>query len=608
MNPIDAFISFIFPVAGLKRAQARKVLRTYQGAEANRLTNHRKPRNQSADQELLGPFGADAMRAWARTLVRDNAYAWNVVDTIVSNVIGDGISAQSTYETPDGEDIESANDARDKLFSEWCEVCDINGELTFFEIQALCQREICEAGEVLVRLIKTTGKQDKGISRPVPLAIELIEADRLALDRDTYRVRTARENGNRVIRGVELDEKGKAIAYWIYPEHPNSPYTTVNQEPERVPAHEILHLYRKDRVGQSRGVSWFAPVMSWMRDLGVYVDNEIQASAVASCFGVAVKTETPIGSLLPPGGEASVDDNGNSLEYLEPAMVVRLKPGESIESINPGRPNSASEPWINLMLRGICAGTGTNYEAIAKDFSKTSYSSSRTSKLEDRPRYKRWQNYIVWHFCQPVWDEFCNAAAREGVEGFPSSTELLEDRRKVTPVEWQLPEQEWVDPAGEQTAAGDSIAKYMSTYQDELGSRGRSWRATFYQAAKEKKLRMRLGLLTTEEQTSQMMAAQTGSVGPQDEAVAEQESEQGSGEWMGLSRLQWQRNRKALTDVLNGLADGSVSAALATAQLSMIGLSQKNIDAIVADATDGTVDNPLPEDTPEAQGESDRNV
>lgn len=63
---------------------------------------------------------------------------------------------------------------------------------------------------------------------------------------------------------------------------------------------------------------------------------------------------------------------------------------------------------------------------------------------------------------------------------------------------------------------------------------------------------------------------------------------------MGLSRLQWQRNRKALTDVLNGLSDGSMSVALAKAQLSMIGLSEKNIDAIVADASDGTVDQPLP--------------
>ena len=103
MNPLDSVISFFSPTAGLKRAQARKVLRTYQGAEANRLTNHKKPRNQAADQELLGPFGADSMRAWARALVRDNAYAWNVVDTIVSNVIGDGITAQSTLETFEGE-------------------------------------------------------------------------------------------------------------------------------------------------------------------------------------------------------------------------------------------------------------------------------------------------------------------------------------------------------------------------------------------------------------------------------------------------------------------------------------------------------------------------
>ena len=63
---------------------------------------------------------------------------------------------------------------------------------------------------------------------------------------------------------------------------------------------------------------------------------------------------------------------------------------------------------------------------------------------------------------------------------------------------------------------------------------------------------------------------------------------------MGLSRLQWQRNRKALADILNGLADGTMSAALARAQLSMIGLSEKNIEAIISDASDGTVDNPLP--------------
>lgn len=594
MNILDRMIGFVSPTAGLKRAHARKVLRSYQGAEANRLTNHKKPKNLAADQELMGPFGADALRAWARALVRDNAYAWNVVDTIVSNIVGDGITAQSTYETAEGTDVEDVNDTRDKVFREWCEVADINGELTFAEIQILAQREMVEAGEVLIRKIATDSKTSRGITRPVPFALELIEADRLALDKDTFAIRAKRENGNRVIRGIELDDKGKPIAYWIYPEHPNSPYTVRNQVAERIPATQIIHLYRKDRVGQTRGVTWFAPIMSWMRDLGVYVDNEIQASAVASCFGVAIKTETPAGSLLSPVGEDSSDTNGNSLEYLEPAMVVRLRPGESVESINPGRPNSASEPWINLMLRGICAGTGTNYEAIAKDFSKTSYSSSRSSKLEDRPRYKRGQNYIVSHLCLPVWDEFCNAAARAGLDNFPTSTELLDDRRAVAPVEWQLPEQEWVDPMSEQQAAESSLKSFTNTAQNVLGSKGLSYRAVYYQAAKERKLRLKLGLLTPEEQTTQMMAAQTGAAGPVDEVAAARES--GTGEWMGLSRLQLKNNDKALNDILNGLADGSMSVAVGEAKLAMIGMSQKNIDAVIADVTDGVISNPLPQE------------
>lgn len=588
---IDKVVGYFSPVAQLRRTQARRVLRQYQGAESNRLTGNKRPKNQAADQELLGPYGADSMRSWARSLVRDNAYAWNVVDTIVSNVIGDGITAQSTHETKDGEDIEDANDARDKVWSEWCEVCDINGELTFAEIQALCQREVVEAGEVLVRFVKTSGKEFRGVSRPVPLALEVIEADRLSLNHDTFTVRAARESGNRIIRGVELDDKGKAIAYWIYPEHPNSPYGVKNQIPERVLASEVLHLYRKDRVGQSRGISWFAPVMSPIRDLATYIDNELQASAVSSCFTAFIKSDNPTTSLLAPDGEESTDSNGNQLDYLEPGIITRLASNESVEFANPGRPNSGSEPWIALMLRGICAGTGTNYEAIAKDFSNTSYSSSRTSKLEDKPRYRRWQNYLVWHFCQPIWDEFCNAAAREGIDKFPTSTELLEDRRGSAPVEWLRPEQPWVDPESEQKSAEGAVNAHMSTLQEVIGSRGGSWRATLYQAAKEKKLRMELGLLTADEQTAQMMAAQTGAEGPADAVQAEQA---GSGEWMGLSRLQWNRNRKALTDVLNGLSDGSMSPELATAQLSMIGLSQKNINAIVADASDGTVDNPVP--------------
>lgn len=511
MNLLDKVIGYFAPTSALKRAHARNVLtriqRSYNGAETTRLSGKRN-RNQSADQELMGPHGGDALRAGGRESVRNNAYAWNVVDTLVSTIIGDGITAQSTFETVAGEDIEDVNDIRDKKFEDWCKVCDINGRLHFLEMQALAQREMAEAGEVLVRKIKTPKNEYNGISRPVPLALEMIEADRLAVDHDTY---IARSTSNRVVRGIEMDDKGKPIAYWIYPDHPNAVYTKLARTPERVVASEIIHLFRMERVGQSRGASWLHPSMAHLRDLSIYIDNELQSSAVAACFGVAVTTETPIGTLFAPDEGDTTDSVGNTFEHIEPGMVARLGVNESIECINPGRPNAASEPWISLLLRGVAAGTGTSYEAVSKDFSKTSYSSSRTSKLEDRPRTKRSQNYIVWHFCQDVWDAFCDQAAVAGIESFPTSSELLEDRSKYAPVEWQRPELEWVDVSAEQSSAESSLNSFTDTYQNVLGARGLSYRSVFYQRAKEDKLRKKLGLLTEAERTQEMMAAQTAS-------------------------------------------------------------------------------------------------
>lgn len=589
---LDSMVGTFSPLAGVRRAQARKILeRSYSGAESNRLTSNKSPKNQAADTELLGPFGADQLRAWARMLVRDNAYAWGVVDTIVSSVVGLGINAQSMMETPEGDDIEDVNETRDSVWAEWCEVCDINGQLTFAEIQQLAQREMVEAGECLIHLVNTPAKTHRGIYRPVPLAIELIEADRLASDKDTYAIRSSE---NRVIRGVELDELGKPVAYWIYPEHPSSPYVTRNTTPTRIDAKHIRHLYRRDRIGQSRGASWFAPVMSWIRDLGVYVDNEIQASAVASCFGVAIKTDGPSGSgLMPSTSGDTTDDNGNTFEHLEPAMIVRLGIGESIESINPGRPNSASEPWINLMLRGIAVGTGLSYEIVARDYSQVSYSSSRTSQLEDRRRFRRWQRYLVNHLCQPVWDRFCEQAATSGHKSFPTMTEILADRRGSTTVEWQTTEWEWVDPQSEQTASQAAIDGLQSTLQSELGTRGKNWRSVLYQQAKEKKLKESLGLITPSEAMAKSQLASAGSDTKATDTAPEVPD--ASGEMMGLSRLQWSRNRKALEDVLGELADGTTSEAKARVFLSSLGMSTANVDALIADAMDGTVDTEIPE-------------
>jgi hypothetical protein len=83
-------------------------------------------------------------------------------------------------------------------------------------------------------------------------------------------------------------------------------------------------------------------------------------------------------------------------------------------------------------------------------------------------------------------------------------------------------------------------------------------------------------------------------------AVAVQEAAAGSdtesatptGEFAGITRQQWNRNRKAIKDVLDEMIAGTTSEAAARVFLGGIGLSQASVDALIADAKDGAVETP----------------
>jgi lambda family phage portal protein len=593
---VDSIVAAFSPAAGLRRQQARKLLRNYQGAERTRLNSNKRPQNLPADTEIGGALGADALRARARMLVRDNAYAWGVVDTIVSSVVGCGIEAMSALETPLGQDREELNEIRQTAWQRWMKHCDYTGRFSFNEIQGLIQREMVEAGEVLVRF-RNVPLRHKGVDRQIPLALEMIEADQLASERDTLVIRP--ETGIRISRGVETDIDGKVLAYWLYPEHPLSPYH-VRREPVRVPASEVLHLYRTERIGQHRGVTWFHPVIQWLHDLGMFVDNELQASAVASCFAVAIKRTTPIGGLNPPSTDGINDADGNRYDYVQPGMIMHLNPDEDISAVSPGRPNSAAEPWLHLMLRGIAIGTGLSYETVGRDYSQTNFSSNRASQLEDRRRFKVWQRYLIDHLCNPVWMRFCQQAAVAGVPGFPTAADFLADPEGVCPAEWQAPGWEWVDPMADQQSSEAAIRMFQTTYANELGQKGRNWRHVFYQRAQEEALLQRLGLVRPEIQLAeaqvepQMMQAQTQAElvegqttaadadGAQPQDVRPEDSALNGAQVTSLVEI--------IAQVGTGALPKTSAKALITAAFPM--MAESEINAMLADIQPGTVVDP----------------
>jgi lambda family phage portal protein len=471
---VDKVVSWFSPAWAASRAHARRVLeRGYDAASKNRLNTNRLPANSSADQELY--TAANTIRANARDLARNNAYAQGVLRALDRNVVGSGIRPQARIENAD-----ELNKRLEKLFSRWAREADVTGRLTFYELQRLAYHEVNEAGECLIHFTRLPDR-----SRAVPFALELIDADRLADDMHTFKM--SKQTENEIRRGVEIDATGRAVAYWVYPYHPYDVSGRISQA-VRVDARECIHLYRQQRIGQTRGVSIFAPVLRWLEQLGYYVDNELQASAVASCFTAVIKSfGGPSDGGLLSEESSNTDTDGNTFEYMQPGMVARLLPGEDLETVNPSRPNSDADPWIQLMLRSIAVGAGLSYERMARDYSQTNYSSARASDLEDRREFRADQKWLGAHLCEPVWRRFVEEAVLSGIVDV-SASELIGDYEEYTRHVWQFPGWEWVDPEKEANSSILAVDNNLSTLSEELGSRGRDLNETIEQRAKEKAL------------------------------------------------------------------------------------------------------------------------
>lgn len=506
---LDSAISVFSPAAAAKRAYARSVYkkqsqRAYEAARIDRTTAPWVANSLSADRALYGE--ADRVRNRVRDLVRNNAYARGALDAIVSNAVGCGITPK-----PAIKDDQDRNDAILEKWNQWCENADIAGRLHFYEMQALALRECVEAGETLANKIDL----ELDPLGNVPFALELVESERIASETDIFRGRTNTANKAMIRRGVEVDEKGRAIAYWLYPNNPNDLNAFGVYEAERQDADKFIHLFRPDRIGQTRGISWLAPAVLRLRDLEMYLENELQASAVAACFSVCIKTVdsgASWGGLETPSGESSTDGNSNRIERMQSGIVSHLMPNESVEVINPMRPNAAADAFLAVMLRSIGVACGLSYELISRDYSRANYSSIRSGSLEDQRRFRPMQKFLIWKFCQPVYRSWfrqaCLAgdAGLPGFEMFPSISEFIAAPEDWTRCNWRAPGWDWVDPMKDVQAAAIEVKEGFRSRGDIIEANGGDLRETFRELSEENDLAEQLGLTLGDHAAAKQLA------------------------------------------------------------------------------------------------------
>lgn len=444
-----------------KSQPAKQAKRMYAGAQFNRL-NSDWAASIGTSQDSETRASLRVLRNRTRQLVRDNDWAKNAVRAIQNNVVGTGIGmqAQVKMRRQRGGKVmnQDLNEAIENAWAQWCkkENCDVTGQLCFADIERLLAASTAENGEVLVRLVK--GKSFG--SSPVPLALEVIEADQLMDERNG-----THDNGNMIRMGVEKDSWGRPVAYWFYPQHPGDYLFKQVQlaKYKRVEADEIIHLFKTDRVAQTRGIPWFASALTRMHQVAGFEEAEVVAArASASIMGFI---QTPDGELQDDGVQ-----DGQRVSDFSPGKIEALGPGEEFKEFVPNRPGGNYEPFVRAQLRAMAAGLGVSYETLSKDYSQSNYSSSRLALLDDRDNWRALQNWMIEGFHQRVFDAWLDMAVLSGALDLPGYEIDPEQYRRVR---WMPRGWSWVDPAKEVSAYKEAVRCGFMTQADVLAQTGK---------------------------------------------------------------------------------------------------------------------------------------
>ena len=516
MNIFDKVINSIAPIHGVKRTAARKTLQvlnsgygdggaSYQKRSLRGFTATSRSPQEDIDANL------QTLISRSRSLYMTSPIATSIIKTTRTNVIGAGLKLKSRidYEflglsEEEADEIESQIEREFALWADTKE-CDALNINNFYEMQSLffAGQLLNGDGFCLRKYARPTN------TMPYGLRLQLIEADRVCTP-NTMSIANGNsffplwgkneDNGNEIYNGVEIDDNGAVVAYWVANQYPYYligydfkpiEWTRVSAKGNRTGLRNIIHSFDAERAEQRRGVPMLAPVVESLKQITRYTDAELTAAVISGMFSVFVKLETPatevgIGEAV-PDNDIPVQHGENDYQ-LGVGTINMLNPNESIQIADPKRPNVGFDRFVSAMAKQIGAAVEIPQQLLLKEFN-ASYSASRAALLEAWKMFKMRRETMAREFCQPVYEMFMTEAVARGrikAKGFFEDPVI---RKAWCEADWNGAAQGMLDPTKEVSAAKERVEQGFSTREEEtIGLTGGDFKKNAKQLARENKL------------------------------------------------------------------------------------------------------------------------
>jgi lambda family phage portal protein len=404
----------------------------------------------SADMELY--MSLATLRNHSRALCRDNPYAKRAKQLHVNNIIGTGVGMQARVENRHHRLSTIINESIERAWMEFCDDCHIGGCFAFADLERALMAEVFEAGEVFVRLHYCGGQ----------LLLELIESERVADDAEINAV----DDGHIVTMGIEHDQYHKPVAYYFHRYHRGAlrlPQQSASRDCViRVPVDQIIHIKQTDRWPQTRGAPWLHAVMDRMHQHAMFESAAVKAARVGAASAAFLERSDalPLDQTEPEDDDSDIELN--RLDIAE-GMVNELPPGYKLVSWSPTFPSNEFDPFVNASMRGQAAGLGCSHQSLSCNYSAVSYSSARSSALDERDTWRSAQQWWIRIFRKPLHRAWLQHAIINDLITEISKEDYFLNRRRYEAVKFSPRGWSWVDPTKEVKAFKEAeLAGYIT--------------------------------------------------------------------------------------------------------------------------------------------------
>lgn len=358
--------------------------------------------------------------------------------------------------------------------------------------------------------------------RPCRTAVALVSPDRLTNPNDIMDgpYPSVNSAGIKIKRGVEMDSRGRHLAYHIRNGHPAElmdfrAYSWTRIEAEKPWGRkQFLYINEPLQIEQTRGVADMVAVLKLLKMTKKFSEVTLQNAVVNASFAAAIESEMPTADVVAAlgggteGYEAALQEyltmlgayvgGGNNIA-LDGAMIPHLFPGTKLNLKPIGTPGGVGTEFEASLLRKIAAALGVSYEELARDYSKVSYSSARASMQQTWRFMQSRKKIVADKLASMIYTLWLEEEIAQGNIPLPPGWTRDDFYKPLMPeafsqCTWIGSGRGQIDEMKETQAAILRIKSGLSTYEDECAKLGNDFRRVFAQRAREEGLIKKYGL------------------------------------------------------------------------------------------------------------------